>query len=294
MEAPAVAAQAPLASATSPVLPGVRHFDSPFADPLEPRASIGLIATDLLAARGGERPPFELSGGPAVRDDARMDWQAVAALGVTVPLLRLAEWSGGGVVVSGQAGVFGRFRLESPSRDDLGQDWVAALPVEVAHGDVSARLRLSHRSSHLGDEFVDETEARRLEFGGEAIDGLVGYGLGSARVYGGGAWIFHSTTDDEPALRMAGRRDRFLVQLGADADWPVSAKGDGRLRAGIDWQAAERTNWRGGVTAAAGLTYRVGARSAGLVLRYYDGLSALGQFLWTPERYWGMELNIVF
>ena len=39
-----------------------------------------------------------------------------------------------------QAGVFARFRIELPSRDDLGQDWVVAMPIEAAWNDWSGRI----------------------------------------------------------------------------------------------------------------------------------------------------------
>jgi hypothetical protein len=153
-------------------------------------------------------------------------------------------------------------------------------------------VRISHRSSHLGDEFTVATDASRLEFGGEALDALVARSIGPVRVYGGGGWIFHSTTDAEPALLEIGRTDRFVAQLGADGAWLV-ADGAGALRAGIDWQAAERANWRGGFSAAVGLRYRVGDREAGFAARFHNGLSELGQFFWTPERYFGLEFNAI-
>lgn len=266
------------------LLPRVRYFASPTADPIEPRFGIGLIMTDVLAEPGTERAPFELAG------DARSDWQAAAAIGGTLPFWRPATWPGGGIAVGAQAGVFARFRIELPSRDDLGQDWLVAMPIEAAWNNWSGRLRISHRSAHLGDEFVEETDADRIEFGGESIDGLVAYEFPRlARVYGGGGWIFRSNTDDTSVLQDSGTQDRFVVQLGADGRWDVGSPYVHAL-AGVDWQAAERTGWVRALALAGGLGIDVGDRSLDLMLRYFDGPSSMGQFFVTPETFWSLEL----
>ena len=272
---------------TRVVLPSVRWFDSPLADPIEPRMSIGLLTTDVLSSQGEEREPFVIPD----PQDADFDVQAVPAIGITLPMLLLGEWESGGIVLFGQAGVFGRFRIEYPSRDDLGQDWIVAGGIEAAWDALSTRVRISHRSSHLGDEFVNVTGAQRIEFGGEAVDALAAYRLGSiGRVYGGGSWIFRSYTDKQVlALVRMGRRDRFRLQLGADGEWPL---GDGPLAAvaGIDWQTAERTEWRNALALAGGVKVNANGRSLGLVARFFDGASSLGEFFLTPERFWGIEL----
>jgi hypothetical protein len=269
-------------------LPGVRFFTSPLADPIEPRFAIGLIVTDILSRQGPERLPFTLPAG----DDGSSDTQAAAAIGATIPFLRLLDRPEGGIVVAGYAGVFARFRIELPSRDDLGQDWVVGMPIEVTWNAWSGRVRIAHRSSHLGDEFSATTGARRIEFGGEAIDGLLAYRFpGIARVYGGGGWIFHSNTSATRVLRDAGRSDRFTVQAGADGEW-FPAAGPVGIAAGVDWQAAERSEWAGGLAVAAGVSARANGRVARVMLRYYDGNSYLGEFFLTPERFWSIEVVV--
>ena len=290
----ATAAAAPTASAQDSdpyrILPPFRYFESPFADPIEPRMSIGLLTTDVLATFGGERDPFFIPD----PDDAEFDVQAAAAIGGTIPLLRLSSGPHGGIILSGQAGVFARFRIEYPSRDDLGQDWIVAGAFEMQHDNLSGRVRISHRSSHLGDEFVQVTGAERIEFGGEALDALAAYTLpGVIRVYGGGSWIFRSYTEEQvlPLVRI-GRRDRLLVQLGADGDWhPWGPVG---ITAGIDWQAAERTKWRNALALAGGVTVNANGRSLGLVARWFDGASSLGEFFLTQETFWSIEMIAEF
>jgi hypothetical protein len=273
-------------------LPSVRHFRSPFADPMEPRMSIGLLATDVLSTQGAERPPFVITD----QEDADFDVQAQAALGVTLPLVRLSTWTDGGMTLIGVAGVYSRFRIEYPSRDDLGQDWIVGGGVEAAWDEVSTRVRISHRSSHLGDEFVQATGAQRIEFGGEALDALVAWSVpGIARVYGGGSWIFRSYTDKQvPYLVEMGRRDRLLVQLGADGEWrPWDASPFGVV-AGVDWQTAERTAWKSALSLGGGINVNANGRTLGLTLRFFDGASSLGEFFLTPERFWSLELLAEF
>lgn len=272
------------------LLPQVRYFEGPFADPIEPRFSIGLIVTDVLSRRGRERDAFVLPDA----EDARTDWQASAALGGTIPLWRPLNRPEGGIVVAGQAGVFGRFRIELPSRDDLGQDWIVAMPIEMAWNNWSGRFRISHRSSHLGDEFVQASGATRIEFGGEAVDALAAYSVSRiGRFYAGGAWIFRSYTDHLPVLREDGVRDRFVLQLGGDGRWDIGPR-HVNLIAGIDWQSAERTRWKGALGVAGGLEVRYGRRALGLVLRYFEGVSSMGEFFLTPEEFWSLELTADF
>ena len=268
------------------LLPERGMFAAPLADPLEPRMAAGLITTDLLRAPGPERPAWT---GVSSRE-----WQAAVAIGGKIPLLRLLDRPEGGIVVSAQAGVLARFRIELWSRDDLGQDWIVGMPVEAAWNRWSARFRFFHRSAHIGDEFADSTGARRIEFGGETIDLLNALQLGAVRVYGGGGWTFHSNTEDTQALVRENRADRFIVQAGFDASWPLWPDRGIGFVAGFDWQTAERTNWRPATGVAAGIEYRRGNRFVRLTARGFEGTSPMGEFFLTNERYGGLEFELGF
>jgi hypothetical protein len=271
---------------SSPLLPDIRHFRELIADPSEPDMGIGLLVTDVLASFGAERPPFTLPD----HDDARTDWQAAASIGGTITLLRIARFADGGITVGGQAGVRARFRIELPSRDDLGQDWVVAMPIEIRSNRTSARVRIIHRSSHLGDEFVQATGAQRVEYGGEALDALIAYDLPFARVYGGGAWNFRSYTRRLPALVSNDIDDRFDLQLGLDGEWRPFTDSRLHIIAGGDWRTAERIRWKGALALTGGLLMRSPDRAFGIALHFFEGRSSLGQFFNTPETYWSLEL----
>jgi hypothetical protein len=269
------------------LLPDRSWFRPPVADPLEPRFGVSLLKSDLLSRQGPERDPFTLPD----PDDAASDLVAAVALGVTFPIADLAQWEGGGLVLTGHAGVHSRFRIEYPSRDDLGQDWVVGGGLAAAHDEVSGRLRIHHRSSHLGDEFMKVTGADRIEFGGEAIEVTGAYTHADGiRFYGGGSWIFHSNTAAETVLREWGRPDRYTVQLGADGEWFTLKNGRLGFNGGVDWQAAERTNWRGALAAAAGI-HANNASRLGFTVRWFSGPSTMGEFFLTDETYVALELT---
>jgi hypothetical protein len=281
-----VAAVGPAAGQEARLLPDLRYFRAPLADPLGTRLGAGLAYTNLLATQGPERSDFDLPH----PERAAQEVVAKVVLGGVFPLLRLATWPEGGVVLVADGKVFARFRVEQPSRDDMGQDWFIGGGVEARHARWSGRATVVHRSSHLGDEFMAETGAERIEFGGESVDVTAAYDVtGFGRLYGGGAWIFRSYLPWDPQLRALGVTDRFQFQAGMDREWRPWRDQRFGLYAGADWQAAQRTNWRSTVSLAAGAGIRSG-RSLRLLARFFDGPSPMGEFFLTPERYLMLEL----
>ena len=268
------------------LLPDVRHFRTPLADPYGARLAVGLLHTNVLETPGPERPPFTIPD----PDDAASDVVAAVGIGAVFPLLRLAESARGGATLYADARVFSRFRIEYESRDDMGQDWFVGGGVEMRRNAWSGRAAIIHRSSHLGDEFIEMTGAERIEFGSEQLDLLAAYDVpGIARVYGGGSWIFRSYLGWEPQLVALGVRDRALLQLGADNLWRPWTGRPVTIYAGLDVQTAERTEWDTGIAAALGIGVERG-RSFRLMTRFYDGPSTMGEFFLTPERYVTLEL----
>src|SRR5687768_12627056 len=103
------------AAQTDLLLPRVRYFRTPIADPMGTRISVGLLSTNLLESQGEERPPFDL---PDPEDSAH-DVVAAVSLGAVFPMLHIAQWEGGGATIVSEFKVFSRFRIEYPSRDDM-------------------------------------------------------------------------------------------------------------------------------------------------------------------------------
>ncbi|MEN8375548.1 MAG: DUF1207 domain-containing protein [Gemmatimonadota bacterium] len=277
--------------------PEHRAFPGPVADPLEPRIAGGLVVSDLFevrAAAPAERPPFRVDADEPA-DDLESDLQATVALGGTMPLWGTRTSWNGNIIIAPQLAVFARFRIEPASRDVVGTDWIAALPLEVRFNDrVEARLRVLHRSAHLGDELLQSAGALRLEFSHEAVDALVGVRpIPGLRVYGGGALVIRSQT-----FRWADRGDGLfqgVVDFDDDfwAQGGVEAEGGGAWgwHVAADWQAAQRSDWKEQISAIAGVTARFHGRHARLHLRYQTGVSPLGEFFLTDERVVGVELE---
>ena len=279
------------------ILPRVRYFPGLLADPLETRLGVGMLKTDLFRAAGApqgrERPRGFFIPDP---EDAASDVVVSTAVGVSLPWIQLAKWSDStGVTLGVMAGVVGRFRIEYPTREDVGQDWFVGGPVEFAGDKWSGRVRFMHRSSHLGDEVVETTGASRIEVGGEFIDAMLAYKLNpDTRLYGGTSWIFRSYTQNTTVLREQGRMDRTTLQLGAETGWHPWLNQRLGVVGGLDWRTAERTGWDHSLAAAGGLSLKMPNRHAKLVVRYFTGASLLEQFFLTPEKYWAVELNFDF
>jgi hypothetical protein len=277
-------------------LPLVQYFAPVVADPFEPRLSAGLLQTNLfeIAPQGRERiRPFFIPD----PEDSRSDVNAVVSIGGTLPLWLVSDTADDnvGIVVAAQGAVFGRFRIEYPTREDVGQDWFVGMPIEIRRREWSGRVRIMHRSSHLGDELVETTGASRIEVGGEFVDFLAAYSFRPhTRVYGGGTWVFRSYTDIIPVLLENGGNDRFAIQAGAETGSFPWLGGRMGWVAGLDWRRAQRTDWDDSLALAGGLSLRTNGRAAQLLMRYFTGKSLLEQFFLTPEHYWSLELTFNF
>jgi hypothetical protein len=283
-----VTCAAPAAAQDQRFLPDVSYFRTPVADPFAGRISVGLLHTNVLETQGPERPAFTLPD----PDDAATDVVAAVALGAIVPLIHVSESSRGGVTMYLDARVFSRFRIEYESRDDMGQDWFVGGGFEMRRDAWSGRAAIVHRSSHLGDEFIEMTGAERIEFGSEQLDVTASYEVpGIARLYGGGSWIFRSYLGWEPQLVALGVKDRGLFQIGADNVWHPRNGSPLAIYAGVDVQTAERTDWETGIAGALGIGVQQN-RSLRLMTRFYDGPSTMGEFFLTPERYYTLELVV--
>ena len=275
------------------LLPHVRYFAPPFADPLEPRLGVGLLKTNIFRSDGAP-VGRERSRGFYIPDpdDSSFDVNAATAIGGTLPWWHIKKWSDStGITFGVTAGVVGRFRIEYPTREDVGQDWFVGAPIEFRTGKWSGRFRFMHRSSHLGDELVETTGASRVEVGGEFVDAMAAYQLTPAtRVYGGASLIFRSYTEATPVLIAANRKDRTMIQLGAETGiYPWLNERFGVV-GGIDYRRAQRTDWMDSLAAAGGLAVKTPSRGAKLIVRYFTGASLLEQFFLTKETYWAVEL----
>jgi hypothetical protein len=188
--------------------------------------------------------------------------------------------SGDGVQLGLTGAVFAQFDLATPSFDLINADYMIGLPLTFRHGAFSGRARVSHQSSHLGDEFLlrpDPPERENLSF--ESADVILSADMGAVRVYGGGEYFFNRDPESLPDyLAHAGAelRPRAFARLGTIAL--------ARVVAGADVKVVNDSTWRTGVSLRAG--FEVGrpresdlsGRRWSILAEFYDGPSPYGQF----------------
>jgi len=268
--------------------PSDSYFRVATAAPREPRFSGELISTNLMSV------PRTLHGSgpddPPTANSARTT-QIAVALGGALRLWRATAWEDGGVILGVQTGVFGRFDMEGSANALIASDWLVAVPIEVRRNRWSGRARFLHWSAHLGDEFVRDTGAERLDFTFEAVDVLAAYDAGPIRVYAGGARVLRSQLADA-SERPPGFSDAGTVQVGTDAGWYPWADGAAGLHGGLDLQWSDRTEWRRQVSALAAFEVRRRERALRLGLTWFQGPSPVGQFFLNEESWWGFAIRI--
>ena len=201
---------------------------------------------------------------------------------------------GSGVQVSLAGGVFAQFDLGTHSYDLINADYLIGLPVTVRVGGSSARLRVYHQSSHLGDEFLlraDRPDRENLSF--EALELLLSQDVGALRVYGGGEYFINREPRSLPLkLGHAG------VELRPQASVRFGNLGTARFVAAGDVKTvAEQEEWEVGVSARVGVEVgraregTVPSRRWSLLYEFYEGPSPYGQFFQNDVRLMGVGFH---
>ena len=203
--------------------------------------------------------------------------------------------AGDGWQVGISGAVFAVFNLDSSSLDLLNADYYVGFPISYRSGGWSARLRLFHQSSHLGDEFLLQPQdqqpvpqAERINLSYEAVEVLGSYERQGARLYFGGTRI----VTREPADLARQRLQAGVEFRGNPVHWRTS-----RLIAGADVQAWNETGWDRDKSVKAGLMFRSpygDARSLQVLLEYYDGRAPHGQFFEVEVEYFGIGVAYAF
>ncbi len=194
--------------------------------------------------------------------------------------------------VSVAAGVFSQFNMGTSSNDLINTDFVIGFPFTYRDGPSSARARIYHQSSHLGDEFILNQNPTRVNLSFEAAEVLLARDFGSFRAYVGGEYIFrHEPADLKPGLLHAGleyRQPQALARVGG--------LGDGRLIAALDIKSTEERSWRAGWSGRVGIEFRpvpaTGERNVSVQLQGYNGPAPYGQFYQENVRSIGVGIHL--
>lgn len=189
---------------------------------------------------------------------------------------------GDGLQVSIAGGLFAQFNMDAPSSDLINADYVIGLPVTYRHGPLSARLRLYHQSSHLGDEFLLNVQPERINLSFESLELLFSYEWRGLRGYLGGEYLIDRDPSDlEPGglhggLEYRGRRPLLF---------------GGRLASALDLKSWEEHDWSVDASLKVGLefgTAQPGHRRLRLMAEAYDGHAPHGQFYQEEISYFGL------
>jgi Protein of unknown function (DUF1207) len=197
--------------------------------------------------------------------------------------------------ISVAAGVFSQFNLGTSSIDLINTDFTIGFPFTYRAGPGSLRLKFYHQSSHLGDEFILNTNPTRVNLSFEALELLASRDFGSVRAYGGGEYIVrHEPADLKPGLLHAGIEFRQAV---AQARTHDGGLGRGRLIAAIDAKSSQERKWSVGWSGRVGIEFRVPMRGTtvrrfSVQLQGYAGPAPYGQFYQQNVRSIGMGIHL--
>jgi hypothetical protein len=208
----------------------------------------------------------------------------------------LVRWAGWGdkdawqLSISGA--VFAQFNMDDNS-DLINADYIIGFPLSYRNGSWSARARLFHQSSHLGDEFLlnpqrPDLRATRLNLSYEAIELLGAFEWKGLQFTAGPTYIIHTDSDLK----------RYSVQAGIDyqSRKPVF-KPTMRLFASVMFNTWEETDWNSDLNIKAGINIRspyAEKRAIQIFGEYYHGNLPFGQFYELRAEYYGVGINVSF
>jgi len=206
------------------------------------------------------------------------------------PILRYGgPLTGEGLQLGVEAAVFAQFDLDSPSYDLLNADYLVGFPLTFRYADFSARARIYHQSSHLGDELLlrPDIEIRRENLSFESLELVLSQEVGPFRAYVGGEWLFNRSPDTLDNLVAHGGAELRLGPL-RGARWVLA----------LDVKASEQQEWKPAWSARTGLEiawWRLPGhppRIFSFLAEAYDGPSPYGQFFLQDIRYVGGGVHL--
>ncbi len=193
--------------------------------------------------------------------------------------------AGDGLQVGIDGALFAQFNLDEDSKDLVNADYSIGVPMTYRQGPYSARLRLYHQSSHLGDEFLLRARPERINLSFEALE-LLGSLEGSRwRGYLGGEYLIHREPED---------LDRAMLHGGVEYRGTRPWLGLGFPVAGLDLKSFEEHDW----SVDAGLSVGLHAGDSVSAERYlrvmaegYKGFAPHGQFYKDRISYLGVSIS---
>ncbi len=195
---------------------------------------------------------------------------------------------GDGLQISVAGALFAQFNLDTVSADLINADYTIGLPITWRNGSTSARLRIYHQSSHLGDEYLLDAKPDRVNLSFESVEALVSEQRELWRFYLGGEYLYHREPADlKPAAAHGGIEYRTTRSVWQSGHWV----------GGVDIKAWQEHKWSPDVSIKAGLefgAYEPGHRRFRLMAEGYRGHDPHGQFYESYISYYGLGLYLGF
>jgi hypothetical protein len=243
------------------------------ADPKEPRSFVSWL-------RGTFRS----------LDDPSGEGTNIASVGIG-DSFGIVRWGGPspgeGLQLDVVGSIFAQFDLGAESNDLINADYIIGAPLTFRRRGFSARVRLYHQSSHLGDEYLLRLEdVERENFSFEAFEFLLSQEFGPVRAYAGA----ERTLRREPETLVA----KFLH---AGVEVRTGRAGPVQMVAGVDVKATDRDHSSSAISGRAGFEIARAApgghptRLITLMAELYDGPSPYGQFFQDDISYIGIGLH---
>lgn len=185
-------------------------------------------------------------------------------------------------------GIHSQFNLDARSFALVNTDYTIGFPVTSRKGRDSYRLALYHQSSHLGDEYLLQTKADRLELSYEAINFIASREWTEWRMYGGGEYLVH---------KVPGNLRPLSLQAGIEYYGTASIVGRGRPVGGLDVKIDQEHDWAVNTSFKAGLQFdssEANGRLIRLLLEGYKGYAPHGQFYTSRIAFYGLGLALGF
>ena len=189
--------------------------------------------------------------------------------------------------------VLAQFNLDSSSMDLINADYIIGFPISYRNGSWSARLRLFHQSSHLGDEFLllpqnPELKVTRVNLSFETVELLGAWEGHGFQFTAGPSYIIHTDSD----LKRSSMQAAIDYQSREPVFRPTI-----RLFASVLCHAWEETDWNIDFNAKAGISIRspyTEKRGIQIFGEYYHGNLPFGQFYKLRADYYGVGINVSF
>ncbi|MFT7669227.1 MAG: hypothetical protein ACI8X5_001927 [Planctomycetota bacterium] len=185
----------------------------------------------------------------------------------------------GGFQLDGELGFNGQFDADNSS-DNIGWDGLYGLELSWSRRkDLTLHLGFFHDSSHLGDEFIEDTGRIRIDYTREEYFAGASWAFAEGWLtYGEYGHAFSLSNQElmEPGRLQVGLQHKHAPNMWSSRiGWYVAT----------DFSFYEEDSWSRNLTAQAGLTFGDGLPGSLLRfgLEYYDGRSQIGEFFQSQE-----------